>query len=307
MINVKATSEVAKYKDSKRGLNQVDHQYLTLCGNILANGHRREERTGTGAISIFGAQIKVNLADGFPILTTKKIHFTSVVGELLWFLRGESNVQFLRDHGIKIWDAWADKNGEVGPMYGVQWRKWSRGEERLKPVDQIATLIKGLISDPNSRRHVVSAWNVDRLPHDSVATPQGNASIGNMALAPCHYSFQCYVENGKLSMLVNQRSADVFLGLPFNLASYALLTHMLAQVCDLEVGNLIWSGGDCHIYNNHISQIEEQMRRGSQGDMYRLPRLELNKDVPNIDGFSFYDIALDGYVSGAKLTGEVAV
>lgn len=289
-------------------MNDLDHQYISLCKRVLHEGSSKSDRTGTGTSSVFGATIRVNLQDGFPILTTKSVHFKSVVTELLWFLRGDTNTQYLKDNNNRIWKAWETPQGEIGPMYGKQWRKWSgyntRGE--FKEIDQIKELVDLLVRDPDSRRMVVSAWNVADLPNRGV-TPQGNAEHGYMALAPCHHSFQCYVSNGKLSMIVNQRSADLLLGVPFNIASYALLTHMLAQVTELEVGELIWNGGDVHIYSNHVNQVEEQIERFNNNEIYTLPKLVLNPEIKNIDSFQLNDIELDGYINAGKITAPVAV
>lgn len=285
-------------------MNNADRQYIELCQHILTHGNDKGDRTGTGARSLFGAQMRFDLTEGFPLLTTKKVHFKSIVAELLFFLRGDTNIEFLEDNGVTIWREWADEGGSIGDMYGAQWRYWDSMEYGF--IDQIGNLIQGLKSNPDSRRHLVSAWNVGALP-DETLSPQENVANGQMALAPCHYSFQCYVNDGKLSMLVNQRSADMFLGNPFNIASYALLTHMLAQVCDLEVGELIWSGGDCHIYNNHVEQMQEQISRFNRGEVYTLPELQLDKSIKDIDDFSFEHIELLNYQSGSSIKGEVAV
>lgn len=289
-------------------MNQLDKQYINLCTNVLNTGLRKSDRTGTGTISLFGATIRVNLQDGFPLLTTKSVHFKSVVTELLWFLKGDTNTQYLKEQGNKIWQAWETPDGEIGPMYGKQWRKWSgyntRGE--FKEIDQIKELVDIIIRDPDSRRMLVSAWNVADLPNRGV-TPQGNAEHGYMALAPCHHSFQCYVSDGKLSMLVNQRSADLLLGVPFNIASYAILTHMLAQVTNLQVGELIWNGGDIHIYSNHINQVEEQIERFNRGEVYPLPQLGLSADIKHIDMFELRDISLDNYQHAGKIAAPVAI
>lgn len=290
-------------------MNNADKQYIELCKRVLKDGNQKDDRTGTGTRSIFGAQMRFDLSEGFPLLTTKEVHFHSVVGELLWFLRGDTNIKFLQENGIKIWNAWAADNGEVGELYGGNWRNW-----RVSPidgyptsgVDQIGALIDGLQNNPDSRRHLVSAWNVDTLPIEGIA-PQKNVAMGLSALACCHYSFQCYVSDGKLSLLFNMRSSDVFLGLPFNIASYALLTHMLAQVCRLEVGELIWSGGDVHIYNNHVEQVKEQIRRFDGGEVYALPTIELDKSIDDIDDFDFHHFKLHNYKHGLKIKGEVAV
>lgn len=283
-------------------MSSIDTKYIALCKEILAKGNVKSDRTGTGTISLFGAEIRHDLQESFPLLTTKSVHFKSVVGELLWILSGSTNIKFLQDHNIRIWNEWADKDGEVGKLYPFQWRKGTVYEQVTlgtqdycvpKEVDQIAALIDGIKTNPDSRRHLVSAWNVSQLDE--------------MALAPCHYSFQCYVNDGKLSMIVNQRSADFFLGAPFNLASYALLTHMLAQVCNLEVGELIWRGGDVHIYQNHVEQIKTQIARYENGEVFDAPTLVLNKDITDIDDFGFKDIQLLNYKNAGKLTGEVAI
>lgn len=277
----------------------LDTMYIEALKTILDTGTTKSDRTGTGTINVFGLEIRHNLAEGFPLLTTKKVHFKSVVHELIWLLSGSTNISYLQKHNVKIWDGWADENGEVGPMYGKQWRNFN-GE------DQLINLIDQLLVNPNSRRLLVSAWSPGDLPLEHLS-PQDNVSKGFMALAPCHYSFQCYVADGKLSMIVNQRSADMFLGVPFNLASYALLTHMLAQECELEVGELIWRGGDCHIYLNHINQVNEQIGRHSRGEVYPLPSIELNKDIKNIDDFIYEDITLCNYQSGSTIKGAVSV
>lgn len=279
--------------------NSLDTKYIKTLKTILDIGTTKSDRTGTGTISVFGLEIRHNLAEGFPLLTTKKVHFKSVVHELIWLLSGSTNIKYLKDNKVKIWDGWADGNGEVGPMYGKQWRNFN-GE------DQIINLIDQLIINPDSRRLLVSAWSPGDLPLE-ILSPQDNVSNGFMALAPCHYSFQCYVADGKLSMIVNQRSADMFLGVPFNIASYALLTHMLAQVCNLEVGELIWRGGDCHIYLNHIDQVNEQIGRHTRGEIFDLPSIELNKDIMDIDDFTYEDITLCNYQSGSSIKGEVSV
>lgn len=283
-------------------MSSIDTKYIALCKEILTKGNVKSDRTGTGTISLFGAEIRHDLQESFPLLTTKSVHFKSVVGELLWILSGSTNIKFLQDHNIRIWNEWADKDGEIGKMYGYQWRKghtikgsFERGKIHADEFfyDQIRSLVNGIKANPDSRRHLVSAWNVSQLDE--------------MALAPCHYSFQCYVNDGKLSMIVNQRSADIFLGVPFNLASYALLTHLLAQVCNLEVGELIWRGGDVHIYQNHIEQIKTQIARYDNGEVFEAPTLVLNKDITDIDDFTFDDIRIENYKNAGKLTGEVAI
>lgn len=288
-------------------MSTIDTKYIDLCRDILANGSEKGDRTGTGTISVFGRTLRHDLSEGFPILTTKSVHFKSVVGELLWFLKGDTNIKFLQDHKIKIWDAWADTGGDIGNMYGAQWRNWSDGYEGAYGIDQIKILVNSLTHNPNSRRHVVSTWNVDFLPDSDRKEYIPHTWDGEMALAPCHYSFQCYVNDGKLSLIFNMRSSDVFLGLPFNLASYALLCHMLAQVCGLEVGELIWSGADVHIYQNHIEQVRTQIERYGNGEVFESPTLVLNKDITDIDDFTFDDIQLISYKNAGKLTGEVAI
>ena len=285
-------------------MSTIDKEYIDLCRDILANGSEKGDRTGTGTISVFGRTLRHDLSESFPILTTKSVHFKSVVGEILWFLRGDTNIEFLQDHKIKIWDAWATEDGGVGDMYGAQWRSWDSAKYGF--IDQIDNLVFGLINNPNSRRHLVSAWDVGALPEEN-HSPYTNVCRGQMALAPCHYSFQCYVDNGKLSLIFNMRSSDVFLGLPFNLASYALLCHMLAQVCSLEVGELIWSGADVHIYKNHIEQVKTQIERYDNGEVFEPPTLVLNGDITDIDDFTFDDIWLLNYKNAGKLTGEVAI
>lgn len=280
-------------------MNTLDTKYIETLKTILDTGIEKSDRTGTGTINVFGLEIRHNLAEGFPLLTTKKVHFKSIVHELIWFLSGSTNISYLQEHNVKIWDGWVDESGEVGPMYGKQWRNFN-GE------DQIINLIDQLLVNPDSRRLLVSAWSPGDLPLENLS-PQDNVSKGFMALAPCHYSFQCYVEDDKLSMIVNQRSADMFLGVPFNIASYALLTHMLAQICELEVGELIWRGGDCHIYLNHIDQVNEQIRRHTRDEVYDLPSIELNKDIMDIDDFTYEDITLRNYKSGSTIKGDVSV
>ncbi len=260
--------------------------YEDLLRDILANGAHKDDRTGTGTTSVFGRQIRYDLSESFPLLTTKNVHFKSVVGELLWFLRGESNVRWLQENGIRIWNEWADDNGELGPVYGVQWRSWPtpNGEH----IDQIAGALETLRTNPNSRRNIVSAWNVSELD--------------NMALPPCHLLFQFYVADGKLSCQLYQRSADMFLGVPFNIASYALLTHMMAQQAGLEVGEFVWTGGDCHIYDNHLEQVELQLSREARP----YPQLELTK-AADIFSYGFEDIAVVGYDPHPTIKGKVSV
>lgn len=262
-------------------------QYLDLLRHILDHGRPKDDRTGTGTLSVFGHQTRYNLADGFPLLTTKKLHFKSIAYELLWFLRGETNVRYLREHGVTIWDEWADERGELGPVYGYQWRSWPAPDGRH--VDQVAAVVEQIRQSPNSRRLIVSAWNV--------------ADIPRMALAPCHVLFQFYVAGGRLSCQMYQRSADVFLGVPFNIASYALLTQMLAQATSLEPGEFVHTLGDAHLYLNHLEQARLQLSREPRP----LSRLRLNPDVKNLLDFQFEDLVLEGYQPHPHIPAKVAV
>lgn len=262
-------------------------QYLDLLQYILDNGVEKSDRTGTGTKSCFGYQARFDLQQGFPLVTTKKLHLKSIIYELLWFLKGETNIAYLKDHGVNIWNEWANENGELGPVYGKQWRSWEGADGKI--VDQVSDLIKQIKANPDSRRLIVSAWNVADLP--------------KMALMPCHALFQFYVANGKLSCQLYQRSADVFLGVPFNIASYALLTMMIAQVCDLEPGEFIHTFGDVHIYNNHIEQVNLQLSRKP----LPLPTLKLNPSVKNIFDFTFEDFTLENYQSHPAIKAPVAV
>ena len=264
----------------------VDRQYEDLLARIMREGTPKGDRTGTGTRSMFGAQLRYDLSKGFPLITTKRVHLKSVVGELLWFLSGSSNVSWLQDNGIRIWNEWADQDGELGPVYGVQWRSWNAGDGRH--IDQISQVLETLKTNPDSRRMVVSAWNVGDLPQ--------------MALEPCHAFFQLYVADGRLSLQLYQRSADMFLGVPFNIASYSLLTHMFAQQAGLEVGDFIWTGGDCHIYSNHTEQVTEQLSR----EPYPFPRLELTK-APSMFEYSFDDISVVDYQHHPTIKAPVAV
>jgi len=262
-------------------------QYLDLMRHVRENGTFKSDRTGTGTYSVFGYQMRFDLADGFPLVTTKKCHLKSIIHELLWFLQGDTNVRYLQENGVRIWDEWADENGELGPVYGYQWRNWPapNGES----VDQIAKLVEMIKSNPDSRRLIVSAWNP--------------ALVDQMALPPCHALFQFYVADGKLSCQLYQRSADIFLGVPFNIASYALLTLMVAQVCDLEPGEFIWSGGDCHLYTNHLEQADLQLSR----EPLPLPTMKLNPQVKDLFGFRFEDFELVGYEAHPHIKAAVAV
>ncbi len=263
------------------------HQYLSLMRHVKESGQRKEDRTGTGTLSVFGQQLRFDLSEGFPLVTTKKLHLRSIIHELLWFLSGDSNVRYLRENGVKIWDEWADENGELGPVYGVQWRSW--GTPDGGAIDQISTVIQQLKESPDSRRIIVSAWNV--------------ADLDNMALPPCHAFFQFYVADGKLSCQLYQRSCDVFLGVPFNIASYALLTHMMAQQADLAVGDFIWTGGDCHLYLNHLEQANEQLAR----EPLQLPHLAIKRRPESIFDYHYEDFEILNYESHPHIAAKVAV
>lgn len=262
-------------------------QYLDLLQHILDNGSEKGDRTGTNTISTFGYQMRFNLQDGFPLITTKKLHLKSIIYELLWFLNGDTNVQYLQDHGVRIWNEWADDKGNLGPVYGKQWRSWPTADG--SHIDQISSIIEQIRANPNSRRLIVSAWNV--------------ADLDQMALAPCHCLFQFYVSDGKLSCQLYQRSADVFLGVPFNIASYALLTMMIAQVCQLEPGDFVHTFGDVHIYSNHLEQVELQLSREPKS----LPAMRLNPDVKSIFDFTYEDFTLENYDPHPHIKGVVAV
>jgi len=262
-------------------------QYLDLMSHVMANGAVKGDRTGTGTKSVFGYQMRFDLSDGFPMLTTKKLHMRSIIHELLWFLSGETNIKYLKDNGVSIWDDWADENGELGPVYGHQWRSWP--DPNGQPVDQISKLIDQIKNNPDSRRHIVSAWNV--------------AEVDNMALPPCHSLFQFYVAGGKLSCQLYQRSADIFLGVPFNIASYALLTMMVAQVCDLQPGDFIHTFGDAHLYSNHMEQAALQLQR----KVRPLPTMTINPDVKDIFSFTFEDFTIEAYDPHPHIAAPVAV
>lgn len=264
----------------------ITNQYEEFMRHVYENGVEKSDRTGTGTRSVFGYQMRFNLQEGFPLVTTKKLHLRSIIHELLWFLQGDSNIKYLKDNGVSIWDEWADENGELGPVYGVQWRNWTGREQN---VDQIAELIKTIKTNPDSRRMIVTAWNV--------------AEIHKMALPPCHMMFQVYVANGKLSCQLYQRSCDIFLGVPFNIASYSLLTHMLAQQCDLEVGDFVWTGGDCHIYSNHYEQVELQLSREPRA----YPQLKINRRPDSIFDYRFEDFEIVGYDPHPHIKAPVAV
>ena len=262
-------------------------QYLNLMRHVLDHGTAKQDRTGTGTRSVFGHQMRFDLAAGFPMVTTKKLHLRSIIHELLWFLKGDSNIAYLKDSGVSIWDEWADAQGELGPVYGVQWRSWPSADGRH--IDQISQLLEQIRGNPDSRRLIVSAWNVGELD--------------KMALAPCHALFQFYVADGRLSCQLYQRSADIFLGVPFNIASYALLTLMVAQVCKLQPGDFVWTGGDCHLYSNHLEQAELQLSRTPRA----LPTLRLNPEVSDLFAFKFEDFELGNYEPHPHIKAPVAV
>ncbi len=272
-------------------------QYLDLVKHVLENGELKGDRTGTGTKSIFGYQMRFNLTDGFPMVTTKKLHLKSIIYELLWFLNGDTNIKYLKDNGVNIWNAWADSNGDLGPVYGFQWRNWNNDG-----IDQISNLISNLKHNPSSRRHLISAWNPSVLP-DTSKSFETNVSNGKAALPPCHAFFQFHVVNGKLSCQLYQRSADVFLGVPFNIASYSLLTLMIAQVCDLDPGDFVHTFGDAHIYSNHFDQMKLQLTREPR----KLPTIKINNEVKNIFDFKFEDFILENYDPHPHIKGKVAV
>ena len=262
-------------------------QYLDLMQKVLNEGQKKSDRTGTGTLSIFGHQMEFNLSDGFPLVTTKKVHLKSIVHELIWFLQGSTNISYLKENGVSIWDEWADEKGDLGPVYGAQWRSWPDGNNGT--IDQIQNLIQGIKTNPDSRRHIVSAWNP--------------ALVDEMALPPCHSLFQFYVVNEELSCQLYQRSADIFLGVPFNIASYALLTHMVAHVCNLKAGKFVHTFGDAHLYLNHLDQAKLQLSR----DTKILPQLKLNSEVKNIFDFKFEDIEITNYESHPSISAPIAV
>lgn len=262
-------------------------QYLDLMKEVLEKGTSKTDRTGTGTLSVFGRQLRFDLAEGFPLVTTKKLHLRSIIHELLWFLKGDTNIKYLKDNGVSIWDEWADENGDLGPVYGSQWRSWPAPDGRH--IDQITNVINQIKSKPDSRRHIVSAWNP--------------AEVDNMALPPCHALFQFYVADGKLSCQLYQRSADYFLGVPFNIASYALLTHLFAQQCDLEPGEFVWTGGDVHLYSNHIDQVKLQLSR----DTFPLPQLNIKRKPNSIFEYQFQDVEILNYQSHPSIKAPIAV
>lgn len=272
-------------------------QYLDLVQHVLEHGNQKGDRTGTGTLSVFGYQMRFDLSEGFPMVTTKKLHLKSIIHELLWFLKGETNISYLKENGVKIWDAWANDQGDLGPIYGHQWRNWNSEE-----IDQITEVIEILKKNPNSRRMIVSAWNPSVLPDDSKSFAE-NVANNKAALPPCHAFFQFYVADGKLSCQLYQRSADIFLGVPFNIASYALLTLMIGQVCDLKPGEFIHTFGDAHIYNNHIEQLKLQLTREPKP----LPKMVLNPDIKNILDFTYEDFSLENYDTHPHIKGAVSI
>lgn len=261
--------------------------YHDLLSHVLQHGNKKEDRTGTGTLSVFGYQMRFNLADGFPLLTTKKVHLKSIIHELLWFLQGSTNIAYLKENGVRIWDEWADENGNLGPVYGYQWRNWPKADGTH--IDQISQVVNAIKNNPDSRRLIVSAWNV--------------ADVDQMKLPPCHAFFQFYVADGKLSCQLYQRSADIFLGVPFNIASYALLTMMVAQVCGLKLGDFVHTLGDAHIYTNHMEQVQEQLTR----DIRPLPKMQINPNVSDIFSFKFEDFNLENYDPHPAIKGLVAI
>ncbi|GGO68317.1 thymidylate synthase [Bowmanella pacifica] len=275
-------------------------QYLELMRHVLENGVKKEDRTGTGTLSVFGYQMRFNLADGFPLVTTKKCHLRSIIHELLWFLKGETNIAYLKENNVSIWDEWATDEGDLGPVYGKQWRSWQGVDGQV--IDQIAEVIEQIKHNPDSRRLIVSAWNPAVLP-DTRYSPKENAAMGRQALPPCHTLFQFYVLDGKLSCQLYQRSGDIFLGVPFNIASYALLTLMVAQVCDLEPGDFVHTFGDAHLYLNHLEQTQTQLAR----EPHPLPQMKINPQVKDIFSFTFEDFELVNYQAHPHIKAPVAI
>ena len=273
-------------------------QYLDLLQHILDDGFQKGDRTGTGTISVFGYQMRFDLEKGFPLLTTKKVHLRSIIHELLWLISGDTNIKYLHDNKVTIWDEWADSNGDLGPIYGAQWRNWNN-----EGIDQIADLIESIKNNPNSRRHIVTAWNPSVLPDEKSKDFAKNVADGKAALPPCHAFFQFYVADNKLSCQLYQRSADVFLGVPFNIASYSLLTMMIAQVCGLKPGEFVHTLGNAHIYSNHFDQVNLQLSR----EPYPLPKMKINPEVKNIDDFKYEDFELVDYQCHPTIKGDVAV
>ncbi|WP_102798100.1 thymidylate synthase [Bowmanella denitrificans] len=275
-------------------------QYLSLMRHVLENGVKKEDRTGTGTLSLFGYQMRFNLADGFPLVTTKKCHLRSIIHELLWFLKGETNIAYLQENNVSIWDEWATDDGELGPVYGQQWRSWQGADGQV--IDQISEVIQQIKTNPDSRRLIVSAWNPAVLP-DTRYSPKDNAAMGRQALPPCHTLFQFYVLDGKLSCQLYQRSGDIFLGVPFNIASYALLTLMVAQVCGLQPGDFVHTFGDAHLYLNHLEQANTQLAR----EPYPMPQMKINPQVRDIFAFRFEDFELINYQAHPHIKAPVAI
>jgi|TARA_B110000483_G_scaffold141911_1_gene169538 thymidylate synthase len=275
-------------------------QYLDFMRHVSETGNEKSDRTGTGTVSVFGYQMRFNLEDGFPLVTTKKCHLRSIIHELLWFLKGDTNIRYLSENGVRIWDDWATEEGELGPVYGKQWRSWQSPDGRV--IDQISDLVESLKSNPDSRRLIVSAWNPTVLP-DSSVSPRENAAEGLQALPPCHCLFQFYVADGRLSCQLYQRSADIFLGVPFNIASYSLLTMMLAQVCNLKCGDFVHTFGDAHLYLNHLEQTEEQLGREPRS----LPQMKINPEIKSIFDFSYDDFELVGYDPHLHISAPISV
>ncbi|MDR7119157.1 thymidylate synthase [Rheinheimera soli] len=275
-------------------------QYLDLMRHVLEHGHKKSDRTGTGTISVFGYQMRFDLSQGFPLVTTKKCHLRSIIHELLWFLKGDTNIQYLKDNKVSIWDEWATEQGDLGPVYGAQWRSWQTPDGRT--IDQISQLIHDIKTNPDSRRLIVSGWNPAVLP-DTKFSPKDNAAMGKQALPPCHTLFQFYVHDGKLSCQLYQRSADIFLGVPFNIASYALLTMMVAQVCDLTPGDFVHTFGDAHLYSNHMEQVNEQLSRTP----HPLPQMKLNPAIKDIFGFNIDDFELVNYLAHPAIKAPIAI
>src|SRR5690554_565343 len=275
-------------------------QYLDLLAQVRHHGLSKGDRTGTGTLSVFGHQMRFDLERGFPLVTTKKVHLKSIIHELLWFLRGDTNIAYLRDNGVTIWDEWAARDGELGPVYGYQWRSWPCPDGSA--IDQISEVVAQIRKRPDSRRLIVSAWNPAQLPDEAVP-PAENAARGRMALAPCHALFQFYVADGRLSCQLYQRSADIFLGVPFNIASYALLTHMFAEQCDLEPGEFVWTGGDCHLYLNHLEQADLQLTREPR----RLPKLVIKRRPPSIFEYRYEDFEIVDYDPHPSIKAPIAV
>lgn len=273
-------------------------QYLDLLQHILDNGYQKGDRTGTGTISVFGYQMRFNLNDGFPLLTTKKVHLRSIIHELLWLINGDTNIKYLHDNKVTIWDEWANENGDLGPIYGAQWRNWNN-----EGIDQISDVIYSIKNNPNSRRHIVTAWNPSVLPDEMSKDFSANVANGKAALPPCHAFFQFYVADNKLSCQLYQRSADVFLGVPFNIASYSLLTMMIAQVCNLELGDFVHTFGDVHVYNNHIEQVKLQLSREPR----QLPTMKINPEIDNIFNFKYDDFKLENYNPHDAIKADVSI